>query len=92
MKTQLRKLFWFLLVIFEKGEGPYNYKPMNRKILIVVGLLFIFLCSVGVYFTIEAGVYSYLLPVAVFFIVGFVSLIVGLLGSDRAVSNIWGNK
>lgn len=92
MKTQLRKLFWFILAYFEKGEGAYSYKPLNRKILIVVGILFILLSSIGIFFTIEAGEYSYLLPVAVFFIVGFTSLIVGFLGSDRAISNIWGGK
>ena len=92
MKTQLRNIFWFILRNFEKGEEPYNYKPLNRKILVFVGFLFIVLCMVTVYFSIKAESYGYLIPVVVFFAVGFTSIIVGSLGSDRAVSKIWGNR
>jgi len=92
MKTGLRKLFWFILRIFEEGDEPYTYKPLNRTILIVVGLLFLALCLVVIYFTLGADGFGFLIPVSVFFSVGFVCLIVGTLGSDRAVSRIWGNR
>ncbi|UCD33327.1 MAG: hypothetical protein JSV38_05515 [Desulfobacterales bacterium] len=92
MKTQLRRLFWFILQYFEKGNEPYNYKPLNRKILVIVGFLFIGLSTVTLYLSIDAEGYGYLIPVIVFFGVGFVSITVGFLGSDRAVSKIWGNR
>ena len=92
MKTQLRKIFWFILRNFEKGDEPYKYKPLNRQILVIVGFLFIVLSMITVYFWSETEGYGYLLPVVVFFAVGFISITVGLLGSDRAVSRIWGNR
>lgn len=92
MKAQLRKIFWFILHYFEKGDEPYNYKPLNRKILVVVGTLFIALSMITVYFTIQKEDYGYLLPVVVFFTIGLISMIVGFLGSDRAVSKIWGDR
>jgi len=92
MKTQLRKILWFILKTFEKGDEPYAYKPLNRKILIIVGFLFLTLCTITVYLSIDTDGYGYLIPVVVFFAVGFVSITVGFLGSDRAVSKIWGNR
>jgi len=92
MKMQFRKIFWFILRYFEKGDEPYNYKPLNRKILVVVGTLFIVLSLITVYFSIQKEDYGYLLPIVVFFVIGFISLTVGFLGSDRAVSKIWGDR
>ena len=92
MKTWLRKLFWFILRIFESGDEAYTYKPLNRKILIVVGLLFSVLAAITVYVSFDKDGYGYLIPVAVFFSVGFVCIIVGLLGNDRAVAKIWGSR
>ena len=92
MKKQLRKIFWFILRYFEKGDEPYNYKPLNRTILVIVGFLFIALSTITVYFSTDIEGYGFLIPVVVFFSVGFVSITVGLLGSDRAVSKIWGNR
>ncbi|MFO8025070.1 hypothetical protein [Thiohalophilus sp.] len=92
MQQQARKLFWFILRRFETGKGPYNYRPLNRKILIVVGLLFGVLCLGTGYLAIGHGGLGYLLPVIVFFSIALVCLTIGLLGSDRAVANIWGNR
>ena len=92
MKTQLRKTFWFILGNFEKGDEPYKYKPLSRKILLILGFLFIVLSIIIVYFLFEKQSYGYLLPAIVFFTVGFISVTVGLLGSDRAVAKIWGNR
>ena len=92
MKIQFRKIFWFILRYFEKGDEPYNYKPLNRKILVVVGALFLVLSTITVYFTIQKEDYGYLLPVIVFFAIGLISITVGFLGSDRAVSKIWGDR
>jgi hypothetical protein len=92
MKNLFRKIFWFILAPFEKGDEPYKYKPTNRVILIVVGLLFIFLSTIVLYTSDYVDGYGYLIPVIIFFSVGFVSTIVGLLGSERAVAKIWGTR
>lgn len=92
MKTWFRQVLWFVLQPFERGDKPYTYKPMNRQILIVVGILFGVLTAVSIYFATLAAGLGYLIPVAVFSVVSLVCLIVGLLGSDRAVAKIWGNR
>lgn len=92
MKTFLRKLCSPILNIFEKGDEPYAYKALNRKILLVMGVLFFALASGVVYLVIDQGELGYFLPVAVFYSISLVTLIVGLLGNDRAVAKIWGSR
>lgn len=92
MKQLLRKLFSPLLSPFEKDDGPYHYKPMNRKILLFFAFIFIGLASLVVYVVPEGSEMSYLIPVIVFGGIGFIALIVALLGNERAVAKIWGNK
>jgi hypothetical protein len=65
---------------------------MHRKILIVVGVLFNAIWMFTAYLYAGKSGYDFLLPVAVFFSVGLVCLVVGLLGNDRAVAKIWGNR
>lgn len=90
MKPLLRKLFSPILNIFEAGDEPYAYKPLNRKILIVIGVLFLCLVSAVGYLSFDKGEVGYLIPVAVFSGISLVTLVVGLLGNDRAVAKIWG--
>jgi len=81
-----------VLNIFESGDDPYAYKPLNRKILLVIGVLFSGLASVVAYLSLDAGEVGFLIPVLVFSGIAFVTLVVGLLGNERAVSKIWGNR
>ncbi len=92
MKEQLRKLCSPVLTIFEKGKEPYSYKPLNRIILLVVSFLFLGLAVLVTYLSRNSDDMGYLIPVIVFSGVSFVGFIVGLLGTDRAVSKIWGNR
>ena len=92
MKTFFTRVFWFVLAPFEKGDGPYAYKSSSRTILLVVGVLFCGLCAGSLFFSIGKGDFSAFLPIVVFFGVGAVCLIIGLLGSDRAVATLWGNR
>ena len=92
MKATLRKLLWFILQYFEQGDEPYKYKPLNRQILNIVGALFCFLSAATIYVGIDEDGLGFLVPAIVFFGVGFVCLTIGLLGSDRAVAKIWGNR
>jgi hypothetical protein len=92
MKNQLQQLFAPLLNLFEKGEGEYSYKPSFRRILLVVGYLFLVIASGALYVAVKAAMWGGLLPGSIFLIAGLVCLIVGLLGSDRAVAQIWKSK
>jgi len=92
MKKALRKIFSPVLNIFEKGDEAYNYKPLNRKILLFMSVVFMGLAVLVIYFSPDNGDLGYLIPVIVFMALSIVGLIVGLLGNDRAVSNIWGNR
>jgi hypothetical protein len=40
----------------------------------------------------EADSAGYYIPVVVFGLVSLVIMVVGILGNERAVSSIWGNK
>jgi len=88
----LRKIFWPILSIFEKGSEEFAHKPMNRKILITLGLLFFLLAAVIAWVVVRNEQWGGVLPVIVFAGVGIVSLVVGTLGSDRAVAKIWGSQ
>ena len=92
MKEIFRKLCWPILQPFEKGDAPYVYKPLNRVILFVFSGLFSFLSVAVLIVAPKDQGWGYLAPVLVFAGVGLVTLVVGALGSERAVSAIWGNK
>jgi len=92
MKNLLTKLCWPILASFEKSEGEYVYKPLNRKILIVLGVLFLAL-TIGIAFVvINTQNWAGFLPVIIFGAVGVVCIVVGTLGTERAVAKIWGSK
>tara|TARA_R110001592_G_scaffold355488_1_gene656237 strand:- start:65 stop:343 length:279 start_codon:yes stop_codon:yes gene_type:complete len=92
MKDTLRKLFAPILNLFEGGDEPFNYRPSHRNILLAVGSLFLFLCIIFLYFGSVAGGAGAYIPTVVFALVSIFCLVVGVLGSDRAVAKIWGSK
>ena len=85
-------MFSPILNIFEKGNEPFEIKPSSRKILIVLSLLFTFLASVVFYLKPSDADNTYYLPIVIFGGIAFIGLIVGLLGTDRAVAKIWGSR
>ena len=92
MKNVLRLLFSPILNIFEQGDGPYEYKPLNHKILLFIGFIFGVLASVLVLLIPDGMGISSFIPVIVFGLVSLVALVVGLLGNERAVTKIWGDR
>lgn len=92
MKSLLRKLFKPLLSIFEEQEGAFEYKPSHRLILKVVGSLFFFLSFASLLAIIQSDQFGAILPVVLFFVVGVVCMVVGFLGTDRAVAKIWNSR
>lgn len=91
MKNTFRKLFAFILNPFESGSEDYIYKPSHRSILVGVGSIFVGLASIVFYMAWGKDI-GYLLPVVIFGLTGLVSLIIGLLGNDRAVAKVWGSR
>lgn len=92
MKEILRKAFSPILENFENGTEEYAYKKSHRVILIVMGILFAILAAAVTAMAADADSMGYYIPVVTFGLVSFVILIVGVLGNERAVSSIWGNK
>ena len=91
MRDFLRSVFSPVLKPFESGQEPFEYKPSQRLVLLIVGVLFTGLGS-GVFFVARGEDPLYFLPVLVFGAAGLLSLIVGSLGTDRGVARIWGTK
>ena len=91
MVNLLRKLASPILKPLEAGDEPYSYKPLSRKVLIAVSVLFTLLATL-ILISALGNDLGYLFPVMVFYGVGLTGIIVGLLGNDRAVAKIWGNK
>ncbi len=91
MKNQLRTLFSPLLNIFESGTEAFVYKSSHRKILVILGCLFCGLAT-AVFLLAQGEDPGYFLPVLIFGGAGLLSLLIGLLGTDRAVAKIWGSR
>ena len=91
MKSILRKIFSPILNIFESGTDPFAYKPSHRTVLVIMGGLFSGLATL-VCFLAQGKDPGYLFPVVIFGGAGLLSLLVGFLGTDRAVAKIWGSR
>jgi len=91
VKQLIRTIFSPLLNLFESGDSPYLYKSSHRKILIVMGVLFVGLGSLVFAFA-QGQDPAYLFPVLIFGGSGIICVVVGTVGSDRAVAKIWGSR
>ncbi len=92
MKEILRKAFSPILATFESGTDEYVYKTSHRVILIVMGVIFSILSIAVAIMASEADSMGYYIPAVTFGLVSLVTLVVGLLGNERAVASIWGTK
>jgi len=91
VKHLLRKIFSPILKIFESGTDAYAYKPSHRIILIIMGSMFSALATLVFLFA-QGEDPVYLLPVLIFGSLGATSLLVGFIGTERAVEKIWSSK
>ncbi|GKT11610.1 MAG: hypothetical protein ISEC1_P0577 [Thiomicrorhabdus sp.] len=94
MKEILLKIASPILNRLEVADdgSEYNYSPSHRKILWVMGMLFIGIACVGFYFAMQLSQIAALFPVVLFTSIGLLCLIVAGLGSDRAVAKLWRNR
>jgi len=77
---------------FENDAPEYYVRPLNRKIVLAIGVLMTFLAGITFYIAYPDKLSSYFLPPLIFFAVGFTALVVGCLGSDKAVAKLIGSK
>ena len=92
MKNTLRNIFCPILNIFENNNDEFIYRSLNRKIVLFISSVF-FLLAFGVPFymppLIEMGFWFVMI---VFGGLSSVGLIVGSLGSDKAVAKLLGSR
>jgi len=94
MKKILLKICSPIVNLFEHTDdgSDYTYSPSHRKILAVMGFLFLVVASVGIFFAIQLSALAALFPVVLFGGTGIVCLMVAGLGSDKAVAKLWRNR
>jgi hypothetical protein len=89
MKSLIRAVFSPLLNLFESGDAAYAYQRSHRVILLVMSVMFIGLGSLVLALLPS---WDYALPVLLFGGVGSLGLLIGSVGTDRAVARIWGSR
>lgn len=92
MKDQLRKIASPILKPLESAEGEYHYSPSHRTILWVMGILFMGVAGVTLFFSLQINQMAGLFPVTLFAVIALVCFIVAGLGNDKAVAKIWRNR
>jgi len=92
MKNLLKTIFSPILNIFENNNDEFIYRSLNRKIVLFISSVF-FLLAFGLPYympqLIEMGFWFVML---VFGSLSAVGLIVGILGSDKAVAKLLGSR
>jgi len=91
IKKTFRTLFSPILNIFESGTEEFVYKPSHRITLIFIGCIFSGLATI-VFFVAQGKDPGYYFPVIIFGSIGLLSLLIGFIGTDRAVAKIWGSR
>lgn len=92
MKNMLKNIFSPILNIFENNNNEFVYRSLNRKIVLFISSVFFLLAFALPVFLpqlIEMGFWFVML---VFGSLSLVGLIVGLLGSDKAVAKLLGSR
>jgi len=87
----MSKLLSLILDPLENASEQYEYKPLQRKVLWFLSLLF-FSLALAVLLIAKGKPISAYIPVLVFGTVSVYGFIVGLFGSDRAVANLWNSS
>ena len=92
MKNTFKTIFSPILNIFEKNNDEFIYRSLNRKIVLFISSVFFLLAfALPAYMSqlIEMGYWFVML---VFGALSTVGLIVGILGTDKAVAKLLGSR
>lgn len=92
MKKALKIIFAPILNIFENNNDEFIYRSLNRKIVLFISVVFSLLAFALPIFMPQLIKMGYWFVMLVFGGLSFVGLIVGLLGSDKAVAKLLGSR
>lgn len=92
MKKTLQKLFAPVLAIFENNNDEFVNRPLNRKIVLFISTVFFLLAFALPMFMPKLIEMGYWFVMIVFGVLSFTGLIIGLLGSDKAVAKLLGSR
>lgn len=92
MKNRLKSLFSPLLNIFENNNDEFIVRSLNRKIVLFISSVF-FLLAFGLpAYMPQLIQMGYWFVMLIFGALSSVGLIVGLLGSDKAIAKLLGSR
>lgn len=92
MKDRLRHLFHPILKFFENDSDDFKLTSTNRKVALFISVTFVIIAFLLPIIASTQPVTAYIFPVVVFGGIGFIGLVVGILGSDHAVAKLVGNR
>ncbi len=92
MKNALKSVFSPILNIFENNNDEFIYRSLNRKIVLFISSVFFLLAFALPAYMPQLIEMGYWFVMLVFGALGIVGLIVGLLGSDKAVAKLLGSR
>ncbi len=92
MKNILKTLFSPILNIFENNNDEFIYRRLNRKIILFISSVFSLLAFALPYFMPQLIKMGYWFVMLVFGGLSLTGLIVGILGSDKAVAKLLGSR
>ena len=92
MKNTLKTIFSPILNIFENNNDEFIYRSLNRKIVLFISSVFFLLAFAIPAYMPQLVEMGYWFVMIVFGGLSFVGLIVGILGSDKAVAKLLGSR
>jgi len=87
-----KTIFSPILNIFENNNDEFVYRSLNRKIVLFISIVFSLLAFVLPYYMPQLVAMGYWFVMLVFGALSSVGLIVGILGSDKAVAKLLGSR
>ena len=92
MKNTLKTIFSPILNIFENNNDEFIYRSLNRKIVLFISSVFCLIAFALPAYMPQLVEMGYWFVMIVFGGLSFVGLIVGILGSDKAVAKLLGSR
>ncbi len=92
MKDLLKNVLSPILNIFENNNDEFVYRSLNRKIVLFISSVFFLLAFALPVFLPQLIAMGFWFVMLVFGSLSLVGLIVGLLGSDKAVAKLLGSR
>lgn len=92
MKNTFKTIFSPILNIFEKNNDEFIYRSLNRKIVLFISSVFFLLAFALPAYMPQLIEMGYWFVMLVFGALSTVGLIVGILGTDKAVAKLLGSR